>query len=239
MQAVILAGGLGTRLKSITGAVPKPLALIRGKPFLEYQLVALRNSAIVDLVFCLGYGAAEIQNYFGDGSRWGVTIQYALESELRGTAGALKNAGRFLDNSFFVLNGDTFADLDYKALARFHRAKAASATLAVQRLASPDPPGNVVLDADQAIIEFREKEVRQAAEWRNAGIYFLERTVLDAIPGDAHVSLEFETFPRLIASGARIYGFLFSNYFIDIGTPETYSRFALDLKEGRAHVVSK
>lgn len=239
MQAVILAGGLGTRLKPITGATPKPLVLIHGRPFLEYQLEALRENGVREFVFCLGYGAPEFSGYFGNGTRWGVTIQYAIEQELLGTGGALKLAEPLLHNSFLVLNGDTFARLDYGALEAFHHAQKAVATIAVQPVAGPDVPGNVVLNADRAITEFREKRTLKAARWLNAGIYMFEKSVLAAIPAGTRVSLEVETFPGLITSGARVLGFVFSDYFIDIGTPETYHRFELDLEQGRAHVVSK
>lgn len=236
MQAVILAGGLGTRLKAITGDLPKPLVPVQGKPFLEYQLDALRQHAVREFVFCVGYGAAQIQTYFGDGARWNVNIEYAVETELRGTAGALKGATSLLHDSFFVLNGDSFSNMDYAALESFHRAKHALATLAVRPAAAGT--GNVMLDAANAVTAFREKAQAADTLWLNAGVYLFEKRMLDFVPADTSVSLEYEVFPRLVAAGERVLGYVFQDYFIDIGTPESYHRFQADLNQGRPYVVS-
>ena len=114
MQAIILAGGLGTRLRSVVSDRPKPMALVEGKPFLEYVLQGLKKSGIDDIIFAVGYKGGMVEEYFGDGSRFGIRARYAYEEELLGTAGAIKNAGKYVtDEQFFVLNGDTFYQMDF------------------------------------------------------------------------------------------------------------------------------
>src|SRR5512138_2755705 len=156
MQAVILAGGRGTRLRGLAGDAPKPMVPVLGKPFLEYQIAALRRAGIGDVVFCVGYRAKVISAYFGDGAPWGVRMSYVRDPEPRGTAGALKLAEPFLEERFLVLNGDTFAALDYGALAEFHIRSGALVTLAVRSHADARAAGRVVLRGD-LVTAFQEK----------------------------------------------------------------------------------
>src|SRR5919112_1675155 len=124
MRALVLAGGLGTRLRSLLNDRPKPMAQVAGKPFLEYQIEMLRLHGFQDLVLCVGYLARHVQEYFGDGRGWGVHIDYAVETELLGTAGAIKNAQNFIDKDpFLVLNGDSYLEADLRELADFHRSR--------------------------------------------------------------------------------------------------------------------
>jgi mannose-1-phosphate guanylyltransferase len=241
LETVLLAGGLGTRLRARMPGLPKPMAPILGKPFLEYQLLALRRGGISRLVICTGYGAVQIQDYFGDGSNWGVEIRYSKEPEPLGTAGALKQAAALLDDRFQVLNGDTFVQADYSGLFDLHRTSRASATLAVSVSLERRAYGTVGLNSDGRIISFSEKEIEKettGATWINAGLYIFERCVLDYIPAGRPVSLETETFPLLLARGEQLFGYSVPGYFVDIGTPDSYDRFQRDIKTGRIHVDS-
>jgi mannose-1-phosphate guanylyltransferase len=239
IQAVILAGGLGTRLRHVLGDLPKPMAPVRGKPFLEYQIVGLRKSTIDKLVLCVGYRAQVIRDYFGDGSKWGVKIEYSHEQSPLGTAGALRQAGPMLEDEFLVLNADTFVECDYAGLLRYHRDRGSEATLAVRALDDRELIGNVILDANHRITFFGEEKVSSGGPhptWINAGIYVLERSVIDHIPHGRPVSLERETFPLIVALRVPMYGYMVSGYFVDIGTPSNYRRFERELLEGRLHV---
>lgn len=236
-QAVILVGGFGTRLQSVVQDVPKPMAPVAGKPFLEYQLAALRRGGIEQIVFCAGYRAESVQTYFGNGSRFGLRIEYSVETMPLGTAGALKYAGPMLHDSFFVLNGDTYLELDYHGMAQMHHDKGALATLAVWASALTQPYGSIVIDADGRIRAFSEKsEGDTGSAWINGGVYVFDKRVLDHIPQGRAVSIEKETFPQLLASEAPLYGFPTAGYFIDIGTPSSYLQFVQDIEKGLIHV---
>jgi mannose-1-phosphate guanylyltransferase len=229
MQAVILAGGLGTRLRAVSGDTPKPMVAVQHKPFLEYPIGLLQAFGIHDIVLCVGYHADAVRAYFGDGARWHLNLTYAAEPEPRGTAGALKFAENFLDETFLVLNGDTYARVDYTALVRFHWAQRAEVTLAVTRRENARAAGSVILE-NERVVAFREKDASASgAVWVNAGAYVMQRDVLQYIPPAQNVSLERDTFPALLARGARVSAFPFDDYFIDVGTPETYRQFGLDL----------
>lgn len=239
LETVILAGGLGTRLRPRLRGLPKPMAPILGKPFLEYQLLALKRGGISRLVICTGYGAEQIQDHFGDGSSWEMEIRYSQEPAPLGTAGALKHAAALLDDRFQVLNGDTFVQADYSGLFDLHRTRRASATLAVSVSLERRAYGTVGLNSDGRIISFGEKETEEGAtdgSWINAGLYIFERRVLDYIPADRPVSLEKETFSLLLARGEPLFGYSVPGYFIDIGTTDSYERFGQDIKTGRVHV---
>lgn len=239
IQAVILAGGLGTRLRAVLGDLPKPMAPILGKPFLEYQLLALRRYSVDKIVICLSYRAEMISEYFGDGSRLGLRIRYSVEPTPLGTGGAIKYAEPLLDRVFLVLNGDTFVDFEYGQLLQYHRQKAALATIAVTAPDDRIARGNVIINPEGQVTCFREEGVEGNATqqtWCNAGMYILERPVLSRIPGGRPVSLEKESFPLLLEGREPIYALVVSGYFVDIGTPASFSRFEQDLREGRAHV---
>jgi mannose-1-phosphate guanylyltransferase len=239
IQAVILAGGLGTRLRGVLAGLPKPMARIGGKPFLEYQLLALRRYGIEKSVICVGYRAQMIRDYFGDGSRWGIQIGYSIESTPLGTAGALRHAEPMLGDEFLVVNGDTFVEFDCTRLYDYHHKKGAEVTLAVKALDDREAQGNVALNPDNQIALFGEEGAPRDGSnrpWINAGVYLLKHSVLRHIPVGRAVSLEKETFPLLVTRGVSIFGYIVVGYFIDIGTPGNYFRFEKDVAEGRVHV---
>ncbi len=229
MQALILAGGFGTRLQSPTLGRPKAMAKARGKPFLEYQVCQLRAQGFGELVLCVGYLADHIQAYFGDGRRWGVRITYAVETQLLGTAGAIRNAQHFIEETFLVLNGDSYLDADFRELGRFHRRQhsADSRTIGTIAAVSVDDAagyGRMTLNAARRLLRFREK-VESGSRWINGGVYVLEPTILDFIPAGRAVSIENETFPMVLKEGCYLFGYPVQDFFVDIGTPEGYRLF--------------
>lgn len=241
-QAVILAGGLGTRLRGVLADLPKPMAPVCGKPFLEYQLAALHRFGFEDVVICVGYRGSVISEYFGDGSQWALRIIYSAETTPLGTAGALKHASSMFEEHVLVLNGDTFLDFDYRGLVEFHHEKDADATIAVVSAGAPELPGNVSLRADGLVDYFADGKMHDAGvqrDWRNAGVYVLERAWIDRIPSGRSVSLEQETFPLSLTEAVRLFGKVVSGYFVDIGTPEDYFRFERDVAEGRIDAFQK
>jgi NDP-sugar pyrophosphorylase family protein len=237
MQAVILAGGLGTRLRSVVSDKPKPMAEIKGKPFLEYQIEFLRRHKIGDVVLCVGYLHRVVQDYFRDGAPWGVRVKYAVEDELLGTAGAVKNAEKHLQERFVLLNGDSFFDFDLSALLQFHLAwrsedRSAVGSIALTEVDDLSSYGAITIDARGKILSFEEKSgASKTAKHINAGVYVLEKEVLSFIPPMQKVSLERETFPALLQDGKALMGFSTRGFFADIGTPDglhTFQHYVLE-----------
>jgi len=224
VQAVVLVGGEGTRLRPLTLATPKPMVPVMNMPFLERTLRRLKEAGIEDVILPAGYLPEAITSYFGDGSRLGLRVRYVVEDVPLGTAGALKNVEQYIDGPFFVLNGDVLTSLDLGAMLEYHRAKGGLGTIHAIRVEDPSPFGCVVHDPTGRVASFVEKPPRNAAPTNeiNAGTYLLEREVLDHIPAGRPVSIERETFPALIAQGAGLYAYTTSDYWIDLGKPEAY-----------------
>ena len=231
MQAVLLAGGLGTRLQSVVNDRPKPMALIEEKPFMEYVVRELSRHGITKIVFAVGYKGSMVEEYFGDGSRFGIDASYAYEEMLLGTAGAIKNAGAWItDDYFFVLNADTFYQIDYGRLVEIRREKNLDMALMLRKVADVSRYGQAVLE-DGRLIGFNEKTSEQKAGTINGGVYFLKKELLEEIP-EGKVSLELEMIPRWLKEGKALGGIVNDGYFIDIGIPEDYFRFIEDVKKG-------
>jgi NDP-sugar pyrophosphorylase family protein len=225
MQAVVLVGGEGTRLRPLTLETPKPMVPIMNMPFLERTLRRIKEAGIDDVILPAGYLPDAITSYFGDGSRLGMRLRYVIEETPLGTAGALKNVEQYIDGPFFVLNGDVLTSLDLRAMLDFHRQKGGIGTLHLIRVEDPSPFGCVVHDATGRVESFVEKPPRDQAPTNeiNAGTYLLEREVLDLIPAGRPVSIERETFPSLIVAGKRpLYAYTTDDYWIDLGRPEAY-----------------
>ena len=195
-----------------------------GIPFLERTLGRLKDAGVDDVVLAAGYLPRAIEDHLGDGSRIGMRLSYVVETSPLGTAGALKNLADHITESFFVLNGDVLTSLDLRAMMAFHHDRGGVATLHAIRVDDPSAFGCIVRDADGRIASFIEKPPRHEAPTNeiNAGTYLLERSVLDRIPTGRHVSIERETFPELIASGARLVSFVTDDYWLDVGRPEQY-----------------
>jgi D-glycero-D-manno-heptose 1,7-bisphosphate phosphatase len=214
-QAVILAGGLGTRLGEITRQTPKPLVPVGGRPFLEYLIWNLRRHGIENILLSIGYLADRIIEHFGDGSRYGVAIDYVIEEEPAGTGGALALALEKLDSLFLVLNGDTLFDLNYLDLALLLKHSPAKAAVALRQVADAGRYGRVNLAGDH-ISDFGEK-TGCGPGLVNGGVYVMNRSVLAELP-TSPCSLEKELFPRLALAG-ELAGKAYSGFFIDIGLP--------------------
>lgn len=221
--ALLLVGGLGTRLRSVVSSLPKPLAPLGDKSFLQLLVEQLRSQGIRNLVMCTGYSADRIAEEFGDGHEWGVTIQYSRELYPLGTAGAVKLAERHLSRvpDFLVMNGDSFLEIDIADFIRFHRATGGLISIAVHMVKNATRYGAVQVDAANRVIGFTEKTEFSAPRLINAGMYIFNRTVLRHIP-DRPGSLERDVFPRILEHG--IYALEQHGMFIDIGTPDDYAR---------------
>jgi len=227
LKALILAGGFGTRLRSTLSDRPKPMALVLGKPFLEYLIRFLRRQGVNKIVLCLHFLANQIMEYFGDGSRFGVSIEYSVEDEPLGTAGAIKNAEEHLEDTFYVLNGDTYLEIDLKNLLKYHRAKRGIATMSLVKVQNNERYGSVKMHEDGRVADFLEKApIKSGGEgYINAGVHIFERRILNYVAGGVEVSLEREVFPELVKRREPIYGYVTNGYFIDIGTLDDYLRF--------------
>lgn len=224
-QAVILAGGLGTRLRSAVADVPKVMADVGGRPFLEYIIDQLRHAGVDDAVVCVGYRAEAIERHFGDGARWGIRLAYSVESQPLGTGGALRLARPMLSGDrWLVMNGDSFFDISLALLGAAHRPAQTPVTIALGRVADARRYGEVTLSSDGLITAFVEKPATQAPVpgLINTGLYIIERPVFDLIPADRPASFERDVLPQLV--GGRLRGAVFDGYFIDIGVPEDYAR---------------
>ena len=223
----ILAGGRGTRLQALFPDQPKPMVPVAGKPFLERQVSLLASQGFRDFVFCVGYRAEQISDYFRDGARWGIQIAYSDEPQPLGTAGALKQAAGLWSGAALVLNGDTYLDTDYQALVQQHRRRAergAIGSLGLLRVDDCSRFGQVQLAPDGRIERFIEKQAATVqAGLVNAGAYVLEPSILERIPAGRPVSIEYETFPALVAEGGGLFGVTLTGTFIDIGTPQGHA----------------
>jgi mannose-1-phosphate guanylyltransferase len=232
VQAVILVGGEGTRLRPLTSTVPKPVVPLVDRPFIAYMLEWLRRHGVDDVIMSCGFLATSVRNVLGDGSQLGLRLRFVEEPEPRGTAGALKYAEDLLDDRFLMLNGDVLTDLDLSAQLAQHEATGATATLALVPVEDPSAYGLVRVDPDHAVREFVEKPSADAIDTNliSAGAYVLERSVLELIPPDRNVSIEREVWPRLV--GAGLFAFAARAYWLDIGTPDRYLQGTFDILEG-------
>lgn len=223
IKAVLLVGGMGTRLRSVVPCKPKPLAAIGNSSILELLVQQLRNQAIRNLVMCVGHLADQIEQQFGDGRTRDVAIEYSKESSPLGTAGAVKLAQQYLQNApyFLVMNGDSFLEIDFHQLVQFHRAHVGLVSMAVSRVQNATRYGTVEVDSGGRVIRFTEKTGSDSPGLINAGVYVFDRRVFDHIP-EGRASLESEVFPHLLDHG--IYALEQHSIFIDIGTPEDYAR---------------
>lgn len=230
-QAILLAGGLGTRLRSVVSDRPKPMALIQGKPFMKYVVLELKNQGINDIIFAVGYKGTMVEEYFGDGKKFGFHASYAYEETLLGTAGAIRNAsGLVMEQQVLVLNADTFYRMDYGRLWKLKQEMNLDMALVLRQVADISRYGEAVLE-NQMLTGFNEKTAGARPGTINGGIYLLSKELIDEIP-EGKVSLENQMIPRWMKEGRRLGGFVNDGYFIDIGVPEDYYRFMDDVEKG-------
>jgi mannose-1-phosphate guanylyltransferase len=234
LQAVVLVGGEGTRLRPLTLETPKPMVPIMNVPFLERTLLRLKAAGIDEVILPAGYLPAAISSYFGDGSRFGLTIDYVIEETPLGTAGAIKNVAGFIKGPFFVLNGDVLTSLDLRKMIELHEQKQGMGVLHLIRVEDPSAFGCVVHDASGKVEAFVEKPKREEAPTNevNAGTYLLDPAILELIPDGRMVSIERETFPIVVAGSRPLYAYTTNDYWIDLGNPEAYMRAHHDVFDG-------
>ncbi len=231
MQALILVGGEGTRLRPLTNDIPKPVVTLVDRPFLAYMLEWLARHGVQDVVMSCGFRADRVRAVLGDGARYGVRIRYAEEPEPLGTGGALKFCEEHLDERFLMLNGDVLTDIDLTAQIAQHESTGATATLALVRVDDPSNYGLVRTADDASVLEFIEKPLEDVGvNTISAGAYVLERRVLDLLEPGRNASIEREVFPRLVGDG--LYARVSDGYWLDIGTPQRYLQGTFDILTG-------
>lgn len=231
MQAILLAGGLGTRLRSVVNDRPKPMALIQDKPFMEYLINELKKNGITDIIFAVGYKGSLVEEYFGNGEGFGINVIYSYEDQQLGTAGAIKNAEKYIsDDKFFVLNADTFYTLPYSRLLELQKSEDSEMVLVLRKVPDCTRYGIVTLE-ESRVTGFNEKSTELTEGLINGGVYLMNKTLLDDIP-EGKVSLENEMIPMWLERNYTLSAFVNDGYFIDIGIPEDYFRFQKDVESG-------
>ena len=226
-QALILAGGFGTRLGKLTEETPKPMLLVDKRPFVEYLVVNLKKCGIHNIIFSTGYFSKKIINFFGDGSAYGINISYVEERNPLGTGGAVKNAYSYLDSEFLVLNGDSLFDINYKILSDLLRAdENALVSIALRETEDVSRYGCVKISG-LYVKAFNEKSLNKASGLINGGVYLMKKEVLDFF-SEGKSSLEEDWFPKL-ADMNKLLGKKIDGYFIDIGILDDFNRSQTEL----------
>ncbi|WP_369144567.1 sugar phosphate nucleotidyltransferase [Streptomyces sp. R44] len=240
-EAILLVGGKGTRLRPLTVNTPKPMVPAAGVPFLTHQLARARAAGVEHIVLATSYLAEVFEPHFGDGSSLGLSLEYVTEEEPLGTGGAIRNVASRLhsgpDEPVLIFNGDILTGLDIQALVETHSSSGADVSLHLTRVEDPRAFGLVPTDATGRVTAFLEKPQTPeeiVTDQINAGAYVFKRSIIDAIPTGRPVSVERETFPELLSSGAHLQGMVDSTYWLDLGTPQAFVRGSADLVLGRA-----
>ncbi|MGW7483379.1 sugar phosphate nucleotidyltransferase [Nonomuraea muscovyensis] len=237
LEAILLVGGQGTRLRPLTLGTPKPLLPTAGVPFLAHQLARARSFGVRRIVFATSYKAAMFEPVFGDGAEFGLSLEYMTEEAPLGTGGAIRNAAEGLTaaptDPVLVLNGDILSGHDIGDQVRTHLARNAAVTLHLTEVDDPTRFGCVPTDDDGRVTAFLEKTSNPVTNRINAGCYVFTRSVIDRIPRDEVVSVERETFPGLIESGELVLGYHDRTYWLDVGTPAAFVQGSRDLVLGR------
>jgi mannose-1-phosphate guanylyltransferase len=235
LDAVVLVGGMGSRLRPLTLSAPKPMLPTAGVPLLTHLLSRIREAGITHVVLGTSYRAEVFAQYFGDGSGIGLDLEYVVESEPLGTAGGIRNvADRLRGDTTLVFNGDVLAGVDLRGMLDEHAAREADVSLYLTRVADPRAFGCVPTDSDGRVQAFLEKDPDPVTDQINAGAYVFRREVLESIPTGRPVSVERETFPGLLAAGGRVFGHIDTSYWRDLGTPADFVWGSADLVRGIA-----
>ena len=235
IKAFILAGGKGARLRPLALHTPKPIVPLANIPFLFFQIDHIKRANLTEIILSLSYQPRKIEDIFGDGTRYGVTMRYTHEDLPKGTAGALKGAENLIDDTTVVLNGDVLTDTDLLDVIRYHKEKQALATIVLSRVMNPTGYGLVDAGADGRVLRFTEKppEDEVTGDTINAGIYVLEREVLDRISAEGPQSFERDVFPQMLQDGALLFAYLSRGYWQDIGSPQKYLEAHYGIISGR------
>jgi NDP-sugar pyrophosphorylase family protein len=239
MQALILAGGKGTRLRPLTVYTPKPIVPVLNRSFLLYQIEILRRAGIREIILSLNYQPDKIRQILGDGRNYGVHLRYVTEPTPMGTAGAYKFAASEIRDTTIVFNGDILTDIDISEVIRQHTERQADASIVLTPVENPAAYGLVETGADERVLRFREKPKPEelatlSTNNINAGIYVLEPEILDIIPEGVNYSFEYNLFPELLNRGKDFFAFIMrENYWRDIGTPQSYLEAHFDFLAGK------
>jgi mannose-1-phosphate guanylyltransferase len=235
VEAVVLVGGKGTRLRPLTLSAPKPMLPTAGVPFLAHLLSRIRAAGVSRVVLGTSYLAETFSDHFGDGSTLGLDIEYVVEDQPLGTGGGIRNVAKFLSTEdVLVFNGDVLCGTDLGAVVDTHRRTSADVTLHLVRVQDPRAYGCVPTAEDGRVLEFLEKTEDPPTDQINAGCYVFSRSVIESIPEGRPVSVERETFPELLAAGARVSGHVDTAYWRDMGTPADLIHGSADLVRGVA-----
>ena len=229
--AILLVGGFGTRLMPLTKNTPKPMLTVAGVPVTEHQLAMAKAAGITEIVLATSYLSEVFTPYFGDGSKWGMRIKYAVEREPLGTGGAIRNAAKLLgtNESVVILNGDVLSSHSLAEQIHQHEAHDADVTLHLTEVEDARAFGCVPTDGDGRVTAFLEKMENPVTNQINAGCYVFNPRIISTIPLDTIVSVERETFPQLVDSGAKVFGYLENAYWLDIGTPRALLKASIDI----------
>ncbi len=235
MQAIILAGGFGTRLKPLTEEIPKPMIPVLNKPLMEYSVELLKKHGINEVGVTLMYLPQYIRSYFGDGTKYDLKIKYIEEETPMGTAGSVKLLEEFIDGTFVVLSGDALTNIDITKIHKYHKSIGADVTIVLSKQTDPLEYGVVLTDTTGKIISFKEKP-----QWENVvtntvntGIYLIKKHVLDKIPTDRPFDFSKDLFPMLMKENYKLYGYITEDYWCDLGNPEMYLKAVRDVLNGK------
>jgi len=230
-SAILLVGGRGTRLAPLTNNTPKPMLQVAGVPFTEHQINKARSAGITEIVLATSFKAELFEPYFGNGANFGISIKYAVEEVALGTGGAISNAAAMLEGSgpVAIFNGDVLSKHDLDGQFKFHESKGADVTLYLTEVEDARAYGAVELDSTSRVSAFNEKMENPPTNIINAGCYIFNREVIASIPFGKVISVERETFPQLLATGAKVFGFIDKSYWLDIGTPAALLKASRDL----------
>lgn len=235
VDAVVLVGGKGTRLRPLTLSAPKPMLPTAGVPFLTHLLSRIAATGIEHVVLGTSYKAETFEEEFGDGSKLGLQIDYVVEKEPLGTGGGIANvAPKLRNDTVMVFNGDVLSGADLRGMLASHGERDADVSLHLVRVSDPRAFGSVPTDADGNVLAFLEKTEDPPTDQINAGTYIFKRAVIDQIPRGREVSVEREVFPALLSGGAKVCGYVDMSYWRDMGTPEDFVRGSADLVRGIA-----
>ena len=236
-EAILLVGGRGTRLAPLTDAIAKPMLPVGGVPFIAHQIAQAQAAGINKIVLATSYLAQTFTDYFGDGSDFGVELIYAVEESALGTGGAIRNAAEFLtgtpDSSIVIFNGDVLSGHDLLGQIAAHERSKADVTLYLTKVKDARAYGCVPCDQSGRVLDFLEKMENPVTDLINAGCYIFKRSIIDQIPANKVVSVERETFPNLLKSGANIRGFIDNSYWLDVGNPQALLTASRDLAIGK------
>jgi mannose-1-phosphate guanylyltransferase len=233
-SAILLVGGMGTRLMPLTSKTTKPMLQVAGMPFTEHQIRKAAQAGISEIVLATSYKAELFEPYFGDGKKFGIKIKYAVEDSALGTGGGIRNAAALLDDcdQVVIFNGDVLSGHDLSAQIQSHINNKADVTLYLTKVEDARAYGCVELLADNQVKSFLEKMENPLSNLINAGCYIFNRKVIDQIPTNQVVSVERDTFPSFLSSGVKVYGYLDNSYWLDIGNPQALVKASADLITG-------